>query len=161
MRVNQCSPAIRQRNCGLRLSARPCLLAHYGIVAELSDDHRTLRQNFNFVRDLGLIGPTVFHHRRASVDWTIQIAHRASAEQDHRDPEGGARPHPASGVGSFSVAPRRPRHHLPTGRGDGHRPDCARHPRRDPPPSSATAIRVTAIRSSNSTKAARQLLPPR
>ena len=40
----------------------------------------------------------------------------------------------------------RPRHHLPAGRGGRHRPDGARHPRRHPPPSSATVMRVTAIR---------------
>jgi hypothetical protein len=33
--------------------------------------------------------------------------------------------------------PSRPRHHLPAGRGGRHRPDGARHPRRDPPPSCA------------------------
>jgi len=39
----------------------------------------------------------------------------------------------------------RSRHHLPTGRGGRHRPDGPRHPRRDPPPSSATAMHMTAI----------------
>ena len=39
----------------------------------------------------------------------------------------------------------RPRHQFPAGRGGRHRPDGARHPCRDPPPSSATAMRVTAI----------------
>ena len=46
---------------------------------------------------------------------------------------------------------RRPRrasrshHHLPSGRDSRHRPDGPRHPRRDPPPSSASVMRMTAI----------------
>lgn len=39
----------------------------------------------------------------------------------------------------------RPRYHLPIGRGCRHRPDGARHPRRYPPITSATVMRVTAI----------------
>ena len=39
----------------------------------------------------------------------------------------------------------RPRHHLPAGRGCGHRPDGARYPCRNPPSSSATVMRVTEI----------------
>ncbi len=39
----------------------------------------------------------------------------------------------------------RPRHHLPVGRGGRHRCDGARHPRRHPSITSATAMRVTAI----------------
>lgn len=39
-----------------------------------------------------------------------------------------------------------PRHHLPNGRGRGHRPDGVRHPRCHPQPSSATAMRLNAIR---------------
>lgn len=39
----------------------------------------------------------------------------------------------------------RSRHHFPTGRASHHRPDGARHPRRNPPIVSATAMRVTAI----------------
>ena len=42
--------------------------------------------------------------------------------------------------------PPRPRHHLSTGRGARHRPDSARHPCRDPPPSSATVMRMNGIR---------------
>jgi hypothetical protein len=38
------------------------------------------------------------------------------------------------------------RHHLPAGRSCGNRPHSARHPRRHPPPSSATVMRVTALR---------------
>ena len=38
-----------------------------------------------------------------------------------------------------------PRHHLSTGRGGRHRPDGPRHPRRHPPPSSASVMRMTAI----------------
>ncbi|CAM5321373.1 hypothetical protein ATER59S_03533 [Aquamicrobium terrae] len=41
--------------------------------------------------------------------------------------------------------PSRPRHHLPASRGCRHWPDGARHPRRHPPPSSASAMRMTAI----------------
>ena len=41
--------------------------------------------------------------------------------------------------------PSRPRHHLPAGRGGRHRPDGARHPRRDSSIASATAMCVTAI----------------
>lgn len=46
------------------------------------------------------------------------------------------------------IGPRRASctcHHLPVGRGRRHRPDGARHPRRDPPPSGATSMRMTAI----------------
>jgi hypothetical protein len=39
----------------------------------------------------------------------------------------------------------RPRHHVSTCRGRGDRPDGACHPRRDPPPSSASDMYVTAI----------------
>ena len=38
-----------------------------------------------------------------------------------------------------------PRDYLPAGRGGRHRPDGPRHPRRDPPPSSASAMHMTAI----------------
>ena len=48
--------------------------------------------------------------------------------------------------------PSRPRHHLPVGRGGRHRPDGARHLRRDPPIASATAVRVTAIRAQTQRK---------
>ena len=41
--------------------------------------------------------------------------------------------------------PSRPRNYLPTGRGGRHRPDGARHPRRHPPITNATAMRMTAI----------------
>jgi len=39
----------------------------------------------------------------------------------------------------------RPRHHLPAGRGGGHRPHDQGHPNCDPPPSSASVMCVTAI----------------
>jgi hypothetical protein len=39
----------------------------------------------------------------------------------------------------------RPRHHLPTHRGRGNRPNGARHPCRNPPIASATVVWVTAI----------------
>ena len=39
----------------------------------------------------------------------------------------------------------RPRHHLPTGRGHGHRHHGLRYPNCNPPPSSATVMCVTAI----------------
>jgi hypothetical protein len=39
----------------------------------------------------------------------------------------------------------RPCHHLPHGRGRGHRPDGARHPRRHPPPSRAAVMCLTSI----------------
>ena len=46
----------------------------------------------------------------------------------------------------------RPRHHLPAGRSCGNRPDGARHPRRHPPPSSTTVMRVTALRTQTERK---------
>ena len=46
----------------------------------------------------------------------------------------------------------RPRHYLPTGRGGRHRPDGARHPRRHPSIASATAMRMTAIRTQTERK---------
>ena len=42
--------------------------------------------------------------------------------------------------------PPRPRHYLSVGRGGRHRPDGARHPCRHSPIASATAMRMTAIR---------------
>ena len=46
----------------------------------------------------------------------------------------------------------RPHHHLSTGRGRDDRPDGARHPRRHPTIASATAMRMTAIRTQTERK---------
>jgi len=68
----------------------------------------------------------------------------------HRVARGHGRlvPHQPAAEADQDRRPRRaprPRDYLPVGRGGRHRPDGKRHPRRDPPPSSATAIRMTAI----------------
>ena len=84
----------------------------------------------------------------------LQFGHRPAL---HRVARGHGRlvPHqPATETDQDRGAcrPPRPRHHLPAGRGGRHRPDGPRHPRRDPPPSSATAMRMTEIKAQTERK---------
>lgn len=53
------------------------------------------------------------------------------------------------------------RHPLPAGRGCSDRPDGQRHPRRHPPPPSASHMGVTAILTATAQKAAGHVYRPR
>ena len=76
----------------------------------------------------------------------LQLGHLPALHRTARSHGGLVTDQPATEADQDRGAyrPSRPHNHLPTGRGGRHRPDGARYPRRHPPPSSATAMRMTA-----------------